>query len=153
MNCCYRRGQVRVCGGYAPPPPTWSLSPPPPARVPRILRQCVCAPGWEGHDCSLPVCWQTVANVTAELPTQLPMLLPPTLLRANGTNVGDPLGTPLPPVLPGDTFVQLRRCPNAGNCTHPNTCTCEKGWTGPNCTVPICAQECFHGGRGEGMLV
>ncbi len=32
-----------------------------------------------------------------------------------------------------------------GNCTHPNTCTCEKGWTGNSCEIPLCAQECNHG--------
>lgn len=49
--------------------------------------------------------------------------------------------------------VQYRECPNRGNCTLPDTCTCEKGWEGEDCTVPICAQECLNGGsRSRGLL-
>jgi hypothetical protein len=99
---------------------------------------CECAPGWEGHDCSLPVCAATVTSV-ADAPE-----VPGTLLRADGVNVGTAAG---PPPLPGDTRPQFRRCPNQGNCTHPNVCTCEKGWTGEDCRTPLCAQECFHGGN------
>eukprot|EP00924_Labyrinthula_sp_SR-Ha-C_P014134 snap_masked-scaffold_77-processed-gene-0.38-mRNA-1 protein AED:0.12 eAED:0.12 QI:0/-1/0/1/-1/1/1/0/1936 len=34
-----------------------------------------------------------------------------------------------------------------GNCTFPNTCTCEKGWRGKTCDIPICAQECNNNGK------
>ena len=34
-----------------------------------------------------------------------------------------------------------------GNCTHPDTCTCEKGWTGFDCSIPLCAQECNNNGQ------
>lgn len=34
-----------------------------------------------------------------------------------------------------------------GNCTGPNICTCEKGWEGEDCSVPICAQECANDGQ------
>jgi len=102
---------------------------------------CQCAPGWEGHDCSLPVCSQTVASISGKDDP----FLPETIVRADGVNRGGP--EPLsPPSLPSDTLVQFRQCPNSGNCTHPDSCACEKGWTGFNCTIPVCAQECFNGG-------
>jgi len=40
-----------------------------------------------------------------------------------------------------------RKCLHHGNCTSPNTCTCEKGWTGIDCSVPLCAQQCSNGGQ------
>ncbi len=70
---------------------------------------------------------------------------PYTLLRANGVNEGDPAGLSNSPVRADDTIVQYRKCPNDGNCTHPETCTCALGWTGRDCTIPICAQECLNG--------
>ena len=39
-----------------------------------------------------------------------------------------------------------RKCLHNGNCTSPNTCTCERGWTGIDCSVPVCAQQCSNGG-------
>lgn len=96
---------------------------------------CACAPGWEGHDCSLPVCHQTVESVTN---AQGDVAIP-TLLRASGVNSARPAQG-------GDSMVQFRRCPNRGNCSLPGTCTCEKGWTGADCKTPICAQDCLRGG-------
>ena len=68
-----------------------------------------------------------------------------TVVRASGVNVGDPTGLNSPPALPGDKHIQYFKCMNNGNCTLPDTCTCEKGWTGDDCSVPLCAQECFNG--------
>jgi len=111
---------------------------------------CLCPPGWEGHDCSLPVCSQSASEITVSTTTSTrwggDQFLPPTLVRINDTNTGADDGTSPPPALPGDKFVQFRQCPNGGNCTHPDTCTCEKGWAGSDCSIPICAQECFNGG-------
>ena len=44
---------------------------------------------------------------------------------------------------PPDRYGRLpvyRTCANGGNCTRPNTCSCEKGWAGPDCATPLCAQ-------------
>ncbi|KAA0152321.1 hypothetical protein FNF29_03887 [Cafeteria roenbergensis] len=103
---------------------------------------CQCAPGWEGHDCTLPICEQTVAELT----NVSDVYLPETIVRADGVNRGgaEPLNPA--PLLGTDREVQFRQCPNHGNCTLPDTCTCEKGWSGYNCTIPLCAQECFNGG-------
>lgn len=101
---------------------------------------CRCAPGWEGDDCSLPICYQTSGNVTSAPLSEIPL----TLLRSP-LDVGQPLSSSAP-LQPGDTFVQYFKCPHNGNCTHPNVCTCEKGWSGANCSVPLCAQECLNGG-------
>jgi LCCL domain len=99
---------------------------------------CKCAEGWEGDDCSVPICWQATSNVTGDAFT------PTTLIRSNGVNVGSIVNHP--PPLPGDSYVQYRKCPHRGNCTRPNTCTCEKGWKGEDCKIPMCSQECFNGG-------
>ena len=37
-----------------------------------------------------------------------------------------------------------------GNCSLPNTCTCEVGWSGPDCSMPLCAQECNNLGKCTG---
>ena len=112
---------------------------------------CVCAPGWAGDDCSLPLCAQAVGAVTGALPLSQ---LPPTLVRAPPAGAGAAAAVPqLPPSPrdrppgPGDALlVQYFACPHRGNCTHPGVCTCEKGWAGANCTTPLCAQECLNGG-------
>lgn len=101
---------------------------------------CSCAAGWEGSDCSLPICWQTVADV------EVSEGYPSTLLRAAGTNEGLPFPQP-PPARPDDQQVTYRLCPNNGNCTLPNTCSCARGWNGTDCSQPLCAQECMHGGE------
>merc|ERR1719163_2190785 len=30
------------------------------------------------------------------------------------------------------------RCMNDGNCTAPDICTCAPGWTGYDCSTPVC---------------
>ena len=106
---------------------------------------CQCAAGWEGNDCSLPQCWQSVdQNLDTNLTLGELAMYPATLLRASGVNYGTTLSAT--PPQPGDLNVVWRLCPNVGNCTRPDTCTCEKGWTGADCTIPMCIQECFHGG-------
>ena len=102
---------------------------------------CECPPGWEGHDCTLPVCENTIKS---NLPIQG---VPTTLLRSPGTpNLGLP-APQAPPPLQDDVLVSFRQCQNNGNCTHPNICTCEIGWSGPDCSVPLCSQECMNGGE------
>ena len=32
-----------------------------------------------------------------------------------------------------------------GNCTKPNTCTCEVGWTGADCSKCVCLPGCVNG--------
>ncbi|KDO16366.1 hypothetical protein SPRG_18103 [Saprolegnia parasitica CBS 223.65] len=39
----------------------------------------------------------------------------------------------------------LRGCYNNGTCIAPDTCVCAAGWTGKDCSVPICAPACIHG--------
>merc|ERR1711871_548641 len=38
-------------------------------------------------------------------------------------------------------------CANSGNCTLPETCSCELGWSGNSCETALCAQECRNGGK------
>ena len=75
--------------------------------------------------------------------------LPSTLLRGDGINVGNSaeLNELELPRNPGDLVIQYRKCPNSGNCTLPGTCVCERGWSGEDCSIPLCAQECMNGGK------
>ncbi|RHY10111.1 hypothetical protein DYB36_002112 [Aphanomyces astaci] len=38
-----------------------------------------------------------------------------------------------------------RGCFNNGTCVAPDTCLCATGWTGTDCSVPICVVPCVHG--------
>jgi hypothetical protein len=44
----------------------------------------------------------------------------------------------------------VRGCKNNGTCVAPHTCKCAAGWSGVNCTTPICDQPCFHNGNCTG---
>lgn len=41
----------------------------------------------------------------------------------------------------------LRGCFNNGTCVAPDTCECAAGWSGWDCSVPVCSQTCHHGGN------
>ncbi|DAZ94106.1 TPA: hypothetical protein N0F65_007940 [Lagenidium giganteum] len=41
----------------------------------------------------------------------------------------------------------LRGCYNNGTCVAPDTCRCAPGWTGSDCSVPICKQACHNHGN------
>ena len=41
----------------------------------------------------------------------------------------------------------VRGCYNNGTCVAPDTCECSPGWSGYDCTVPICEQTCAHNGN------
>lgn len=99
---------------------------------------CSCLGGWEGDDCTLPICAAAVRSVSGQAGIPATRLSSP---QERSNSSLELLGSS-----PGGTFIQYRQCANNGNCTHPETCTCAMGWSGPNCTVPLCAQECMHGG-------
>eukprot|EP01041_Mallomonas_annulata_P002580 gene2580-5042_t len=41
----------------------------------------------------------------------------------------------------------VRGCFNNGTCIAPNQCRCAPGWSGYDCSVPICRQTCHHNGN------
>ena len=41
----------------------------------------------------------------------------------------------------------IRGCYNNGTCVAPDTCRCAPGWSGFDCTVPLCDQTCLHNGN------
>lgn len=43
--------------------------------------------------------------------------------------------------------VVLRGCFNNGTCIAPDTCQCEQGWSGNDCSIPLCENECLNNGN------
>lgn len=41
----------------------------------------------------------------------------------------------------------VRGCFNNGTCIAPNTCECSFGWSGTDCSIPVCKQTCLHNGN------
>jgi hypothetical protein len=41
----------------------------------------------------------------------------------------------------------VRGCYNNGTCIAPNTCQCAPGFSGSDCSVPVCEDPCQHGGN------
>ncbi|KAH9132513.1 hypothetical protein LEN26_007391 [Aphanomyces euteiches] len=39
----------------------------------------------------------------------------------------------------------LRGCFNNGTCVAPDTCVCASGWSGYDCSIPVCTNPCVHG--------
>ncbi|KAH8057365.1 calcium ion binding protein [Aureococcus anophagefferens] len=137
---------------------------------------CDCMPGWQGADCTAPVCTDGVAaliNFGAtyggyDLPTRAPTAPVPSALP-------EPAPTPAPttaaPAVSGyaaparaDGLASLSAAPTEGTpapvaatvlcsdvgrslCVAPETCACAPGWAGADCGDPLCAQRCAHGGR------
>eukprot|EP01029_Cantina_marsupialis_P003742 TRINITY_DN1376_c0_g1_i4.p1 TRINITY_DN1376_c0_g1~~TRINITY_DN1376_c0_g1_i4.p1 ORF type:complete len:1213 (-),score=332.82 TRINITY_DN1376_c0_g1_i4:120-3419(-) len=101
---------------------------------------CECATGWEGKDCSIPICEQ---NLVTEATYPNSVVLQPRNVTGHATTGIDVVDT----LMADGTTLQWHECPNRGNCTNPGICTCEKGWGGVDCTTPLCAQECLHGGK------
>lgn len=85
--------------------------------------------GYFGSDCALPICIQGIfdpicnANVVAKA-----------LNLTNGSNTSiDKIANNI--TSSGDGCY---RCKNGGLCTSPDVCICAKGWTGYDCSTPIC---------------
>ena len=41
----------------------------------------------------------------------------------------------------------VRGCYNNGTCIAPDTCVCATGWSGNDCSIPLCTQRCLHHGN------
>ncbi|CAM9450628.1 unnamed protein product [Ascophyllum nodosum] len=41
----------------------------------------------------------------------------------------------------------LRGCYNNGTCVAPDICACAEGWTGHDCSIPVCPIPCQHNGN------
>ena len=92
--------------------------------------RCQCAAGWEGYDCTRPVC-------AAPCPARQLCVAPGTCDCAPGYSVKPACTTPL----------CAQTCQHGGFCSAPDTCTCAPGWFDANCTTPVCTQTCGNGGN------
>ena len=88
-----------------------------------------CPEGWEGDDCSLPVCSSPCA--ARHICTS-----PDTCTCLPGWE-GDGCLTPQ----------CVQECEHGGVCVAPDTCSCPHGWFDANCTTPVCSQTCGNGGN------
>jgi hypothetical protein len=92
---------------------------------------CTCSPGWEGDDCTLPIC-------TPGLCGERELCVGPNECACipgyNGTcSLDEP--------------ICVQDCHHGGRCSAPDTCECLPGWFDSNCTTPVCTQTCAHGGN------
>mmetsp|Transcript_34542 Transcript_34542/g.55147 ORF Transcript_34542/g.55147 Transcript_34542/m.55147 type:complete len:2065 (+) Transcript_34542:19-6213(+) len=93
--------------------------------------QCTCRDGWEGEDCTKPVC-TTPCSSTRSL-----CVAPDTCACVSGYTNYPACTTPL----------CVQECKHGGHCSAPDVCTCQPGWFDSNCTTPICEQTCGNGGN------
>lgn len=104
---------------------------------------CLCSSGWQGVDCTTPVCTSGVAtligfgDMLCRDTSRTVCVAPETCACAPGWRGQDCL-TPM--------CVQ-RECQHGGTCIAPDTCKCAYGWFDPNCTTPVCTQTCGNGGN------
>ena len=55
-----------------------------------------------------------------------------------------------PPGRPSEANVWMKSCEgcyNNGTCVAPDTCRCADGWSGHDCSVPVCDEPCQHNGN------
>ncbi len=93
------------------------------------MEKCRCPSGWEGVDCSIPVC----TNKCKERQICV------------GPDQCDCI-----PGFKGSSCTEatcVQKCQNGGICTAPDSCSCLPGWFDPNCTTPVCSQTCGNGGN------
>ena len=129
---------------------------------------CTCTDGFEGDDCSTPLCrhLQPSGTVTACLNagicsskdqcdcikvTSVLYTVHPEVNRGltgwSGSDCTIPICTqgyfdPFCTDLPNNVASGgegCYRCSNGGNCTAPDICTCAEGWTGFDCKTPVCS--------------
>lgn len=89
---------------------------------------CLCDDGWNGRDCSTPLC---------DLPCE------------NGGTCAAPNKCECSAGFQGETCTDrscLDDCSGHGTCTN-GTCSCNHLWTGPSCAEPACLNDCSGHGK------
>ena len=128
---------------------------------------CVCPDGWTGPDCATPLCRHIGANnditlgclnggVCASKDSCVCPSAPSLLWQVNpampeGALTGYAGQQCTKPMCTQGVFVETCkndkdatddpgcwRCPNGGNCTAPDTCSCPPQWSGFDCRSPVC---------------
>jgi hypothetical protein len=89
---------------------------------------CHCDPGWEGMDCTKPICPFCGRNQVCVSPEQCACKP-----GFNGTDCATPMCQ--------------QHCQNRGTCSAPDTCSCRPGWFDTTCATPVCSQTCANGGN------
>jgi len=91
--------------------------------------KCACKEGWDGYDCSKPICHTPCSDRKLCVGPDICACIPG--YRGEGCLEA--------------TCVQT--CQNGGMCSAPDTCSCSRGWFDANCTTPVCEQTCGNGGN------
>lgn len=121
---------------------------------------CECPPGWEGVDCTKPICSSSCGlNSVCVAPDtcgckpgftgeSCDIALCLQECRNNGTCTAPDTCTCADGWFDSNctTPVCSLTCANGGNCTAPGSCACPSEWTGPDCRIPVCEQTCYNGG-------
>ena len=91
--------------------------------------QCQCKEGWDGVDCSKPICQEKCSDRELCVAPDVCECIPG--YRGEGCLEA----------------LCVQTCQNGGQCSAPDTCSCSRGWFDSNCTTPICEQTCGNGGN------
>jgi len=105
--------------------------------------RCACAEGWQGIDCTSPICTDGTAILLGypsifcvNMADRALCVAPETCACAPGWSGAD-CSIPL----------CVQECLHDGVCVAPDTCLCATGWFDTNCSTPVCNQTCGNGGN------
>ncbi len=114
----------------------------------------VCANGWGGSQCEVPMCYGKLANDSSVCSSRGTCVLPDTCSCMSGWS-GYTCNVPTCNGIPANSS---NVCNTRGQCVAPNTCiNCNNSYTGSNCEIPICygipANDTIHVCSGRGSCV